>query len=180
MRFYRVFPYDATAPDNAPGGALFVPPGGMNRIDNPSLYRVFYAAEEPEAAVGESFGRLPIWRTETFIHASGNPYAIATYEIDDLVLFDLDDVSMLQSIGIVHPTDVVTRDRARTQAWAKDIFLRGGFGGARWWSFYHPSWYVVGIWQHNRLRLIGRPQVITSVSAEVTDAVAGITRQIIP
>ena len=49
------------------GGAVFVPPGGSNRIDNPDLYRdVLYVAATPEAAVAESFGRIPLWTAQTF------------------------------------------------------------------------------------------------------------------
>jgi len=36
----------------------------------------------------------------------------------------------LRSIGVMHPTDVVTRDREVTQAWARTIFEGGAFAGA--------------------------------------------------
>jgi len=63
---YRLFPYDESAAPNERGGALFVPPGGRNRIDNPRSYSALYVAANPEAAIAETFGRLAVWTPETF------------------------------------------------------------------------------------------------------------------
>ena len=71
MNLYRVIPYDESAAPTERGGALFVPPGSSNRIDNPDLYDVLYVAASPEAAVAESFGRIPLWTAHAFIHGSG-------------------------------------------------------------------------------------------------------------
>lgn len=182
MRLYRVFPFDAGAAPTDRGGALFVPPpSGLGRIDNPDLYDVLYVSSSPHAAVAESFGRLAVWRPETFVHGSGRPYALAAYAApDDLPVFDLNDVDALKSIGVMRPTDVVTRQRETTQAWARTIFSRGRYGGAAWWSFYHPEWPVLGMWQRRALRLDGAPEIIGSTSTVVLDAAAAIVRQIAP
>jgi hypothetical protein len=84
VRLHRVFPFDEGAASDSRGGAFFVPtPSGFGRIDNPDLYDVLYVSANPQAAVAESFGRLAVWRPETFVHASGLPFAIASYDAPD-------------------------------------------------------------------------------------------------
>lgn len=182
MTVYRVFPFDRSAAPTDLGGALYVPPpSGFARVDNPDLYDVLYVAEHPTAAVAEAFGRYDVWRAATFIHGSGLPYAIATYDLaDGAPVFDLNDVEALKSIGVVRPTDVVTRDRTVTQAWARAIFIGGRYAGARWWSYYNPDWPVVGLWDRTGLRLATEPEILATTSAIVRDAAATIVRQIAP
>jgi hypothetical protein len=182
VRLYRVFPFDAGAAPTDLGGALFVPPpSGLGRIDNPDLYNVLYVSSSAHAAVAESFGRLAVWRPETFVHGSGLPYALATYAAPDkLSYFDLNDVDALKSIGVMRPTDVVTRNRETTQAWARTIFSLGRYDGAAWWSFYDPEWPVLGLWERSALRLDGTPEIIGSSSTVVLEAAAAIVRQIAP
>lgn len=177
---YRVFPFDSGAAPTDRGGALFVPaPSGFGRIDNPDLYDVLYLSADPQAAVAEAFGRLAVWRSETFVHGSCLPYAIARYEVpDDLRVFDLNDVEALKSIGVTRPTDVVTRDRAKTQAWARVVFVGGRHAGVGWWSYYEPDWPVVGLWDRRSVQLAEPPQIITSASVVVQEAAAAIVRQI--
>lgn len=180
MRLYRVFPFDAGAAPTDRGGALFVPPpSGFARIDNPGLYDVLYTSANATAAVAESFGRLAVWRAETFMHGSGLPYALATYEVpDDLPVFDVNDVDALKSIGVTRPTDVITRDRALTQAWARTIYGLGRYAGIVWWSYYKPEWPVFGLWDRTALRLFATPDVIGPTSVVVAEAAAAIVRQI--
>ncbi len=179
MRLYRVIPYDESVAPTERGGALFVPAGG-NRIDNPDLYDVLYVAAAPEAAIAESFGRIPLWNQETFVHGSGRPQRLVTYELpDETSVFELNDVVALQSLGIAYPTDVVTRKRARTQAWARTIFERGGYAGARWWSYYEPQWAVTGLWERNGITVVGKPQILTVDHIAVRSAAAAIARQIV-
>ncbi|HEX3463109.1 MAG TPA: RES family NAD+ phosphorylase [Candidatus Elarobacter sp.] len=182
MKLYRVFPFDAGAAPTDRGGALFVPAAsGQSRIDNADLYDVLYVSAEPHAAVAEALGRIELWRSATFVHPSGRPLALATFEAPDgLPLFDLNDVDALHSIGITRPTDVVTRDRSITQAWARTIFERGGFAGVRWWSYYNPDWPVIGLWNHNGLVLARPPEILTVDGAIVLEAAAAIVRQIAP
>ena len=58
---YRVFPFLPRASPDEPGGALYVPPQGGGRLDNPDLYAVFYASDAEAGALAESFGRFPEW-----------------------------------------------------------------------------------------------------------------------
>ncbi len=181
MRLYRVIPYDESVAPTERGGALFVPAGGSNRIDNPDLYDVLYVAATPEAAVAESFGRIPLWTPETFIHGSGRPQQLVTYELpDDTSVFDLNDVAALQGLGILRPTEVVTRHRARTQQWARAIFERGGYAGATWWSYYEPDWTVVGLWDRSDIAVVGAPDILNVNHIAVRNAAATIARQIVP
>jgi hypothetical protein len=181
LRLYRVIRYDESVAPTERGGALFVPACGGNRIDNPDLYDVLYAAGVPEAAVAESFGRIPLWTPETFIDGSGRPQQLLTYEVPDgLKVFDLNDVDALKELGIARPTDVVTRNRALTQAWARTIFERGRHIGASWWSYYEPDWVVVGLWERNGITVVGSAELLNVDHASVRNAAATIARQIVP
>jgi hypothetical protein len=179
---YRVIPYDPSAAPTKRGGALFVPAGSRrNRIDNPDLYDALYLAAAPEAAIAESFGRSPIWTSETFVHGNGRPYSLVTYRVrDDISIFDLDDVDALRSIGITRPSTVVTRDRAKTQAWARSIFESGRYSGAGWWSHHSPDWMVVGLWEHSAVSMATMPEILTPHSSAVREAAKTIVRQIDP
>ncbi len=179
MTLHRVFPYEGGAAPADRGGALFVPaPSGFGRIDNPDHYDVLYVARAAEAAVAEAFGRLAVWRVQTFVHGSGLPYAIATYDApDDVRTFDLNDVDALRSIGVTRPSDVVTRDRIKTQAWAAAVFALRRYAGAEWRS-YNPDWPVLGLWERSGIKLRGTPQILTATSESVQRAAESIVRQI--
>jgi hypothetical protein len=177
---YRVFPYDEGAAPTDRGGALFVPPSsGLGRIDNPDLYDVLYVARTADAAVAEVFGRLALWRPQTFVHGSGWPYALAAYNLpDDRRTFNLNDVDALRSIGVTRPSDVVTRDRTKTQSWAATVFAMKRYVGAEWWSYYNPDWPVLGLWDRSDLAAIGPPEIISATSPTVQRAAESIVRQI--
>ncbi|TAM61779.1 RES domain-containing protein [bacterium] len=179
LKLYRVFPHDDTAAPTNRGGALFVPAGSRGQIDNPDLYRVLYASSHPEGAVAEIFGRLAIWKAGDFVHANGNPYALATYDLADAALiFDLDDIDAMRSLHIQRPTSVITRDRRATQAWAREIYARHDWIGAGWWSYYDPSFKAFGLWDISLLALAKPPEPITVSSPCVIDAATTIIRQI--
>jgi len=182
VKLYRVFPYDASAADTDPGGALYVPrPSELGRIANVGLYRELYFSAQPDAAIAEVFGFLYAWYGADFIHANGSPYALASYELDDTIpIFDLDDTALLSSIGIRQPSSVVTRQRATTQAWAKTIFDLGSYAGAKWWSYYSPEWTAYGLWDFSGVRHLGRPDVLSTSHPAVSAAAATIVRQIHP
>jgi hypothetical protein len=176
----RVFPYDHRAAPIDPGGALYVPSAsGLSRIDNPDLYDVLYVTRDPAAAVAEAFGRYDLWQAATFVHSAGLPFALATYDLaDDVRILDLNDVDALKSIGVTRPTDVVTQDRSKTQAWARAIFVAGGYAGVQWWSFYNPDWPIIGLWDRTRLDIRAMPVILTPASVAVLDAAAAIVRQV--
>jgi hypothetical protein len=180
LRLYRVIPHDRSVAPRERGGALFVPAGGGNRIDNPDVYDVLYVAAAPETAVAEFFGRIPLWTSETFIHGSGRSQQLVTYELPDNVrVFDLNDVAALQGLGIARPTDVVTRNRSRTQSWARAIFERGGYAGASWWIYYEPDWTVVGLWDRSGVSVLGTPEILTVDHPAIRNAAGIIARQIV-
>jgi hypothetical protein len=81
---YRVFPYLAAAAKSEPGGALYVPPQGGGRIDNPGKYSVLYLSDAAAGAVAEAFGRFPEW-TPAILEGSpslpGSARAIARYRL---------------------------------------------------------------------------------------------------
>ncbi len=180
MTLFRVFPYDVGAAPNDRGGALFVPPtSGAGRIENPDLYAALYLAAEPHAAVAETFGRIAVWRPASFVRLGGGRYALATINApNDLALSDLNDIDALRSIGVARPTDVVTRDREITRAWARAIFQRDEFAGARWWSYYNPDWPIVGLWKHDSLA-VASIEILSADGVLVREAAAAaIVRQI--
>jgi hypothetical protein len=171
---YRVFPHDASAAEKEPGGALFVPRSlGLWRIDNPDLYDAFYASSRPEGAIAETFGRFSVWRPETFSTAAGDALALARYKtLDDVTVVDLDDAQKLVSLRL-KPSDVVSRDRTKTQLWARQIYLSKRGIGIGWWSYYDPDIHSFGLWDISSLAVDGDP---ASLSLDHPDIVATAQR----
>ena len=179
VSIYRVFSYLERAAKDEPGGALFVPPQGRGRIDNPSYYVAYYATLQPEAAVAEVLGAReagPI-RPDSL---RGTPLlgssvlALATLEIASLdAVCDLDDPKELIARGL-RPSRVITRDYRLSQAWALDAFRERGRReriGVSWWSYYESLWTNVAIWKPRRIRLrniealtIEHPAVLAAAS----------------
>lgn len=178
---FRVFPYLPGARPDEPGGALFIPPQGAGRIDNPDLFSVFYASDAAAGAVAEAFGRFPEW-TPAILAGSpalpGSCRALAQCRIPDRVaLCDLDDPAQLAALGL-RPSHVVSRDYARTRQWARRIHAQGRWSGVRWWSFYDPRWTSAGLWNTAELSLVEiRP--LRLESAEVIEAAGAIARRIV-
>jgi len=153
---FRVFPYLAGAANKAPGGVLYLPHQGAGRIDNPSVYSVLYASDAAAGALAEAFGRFSEW-TPTILEGSpslpGSVRAMARYHLPhDSPVCDLDDPRQLLALGL-RPSDVVSRDYARSRAWALRIHRQGTWVGVRWWSYYDPEWASLGLWNPERLRL---------------------------
>jgi hypothetical protein len=158
---YRVFPYLKTAPDDAPGGALYTPGRGGGRIDNPELYSALYLSDAAAGAIAEAFGRFPVW-TAAMLGGSpslpGSARAIAHYELTgdepvrNLPVCNLDDARQLLAFKL-RPSDVVTRDYTRSRTWAKRIYSTGRWSGVRWWSYYEPKWASFGLWNLRRLKI---------------------------
>ena len=158
----------------------YIPPQGAGRFDNPAHYEIFYAAEAPETALAEAFGRHPLWTASMLTgipSLPGSVHVLGTYGLDDSVtLDDLDDAANLVALGL-RPSDVVNRDYTVTQALALRIFTAGTAGGLRWWSFYNPAWSNNGVWDKKTLTVVGsRPIAITD--AAFVSAAATISRLI--
>jgi hypothetical protein len=153
---YRVFPFHEDSAVDEPGGALYVPPQGDGRLDNPSLYSILYLSDAASGAIAEAFGRFPEWTPAVLAGTPavpGSVHAIAQYELAaEPPLCDLDDAGRLLSLRL-RPSDVVTRDYSRTRAWARRLYKAGVWAGVRWWSYYEPQWGSVGLWNIAGLEL---------------------------
>lgn len=154
MQVYRVFPFDPDATAGQPGHPDHVhwPAQGRNRLDNPGHYATWYYGATPEVAIGESFGNLARWSEEMFEMPAVGRRVLGVYEIaDDPAVVDLDDANNLLAWNL-RPTQVISRNRPATQAWALRIFQdtdRHGsrrWDGVRWWSYHRPHWTVVALW----------------------------------
>lgn len=153
---YRVFPWLKSADPEEAGGALFVPPQGGGRIDNPGTYSVFYASDDAQGAVAEAFGRFSEW-SPAMLEGSpalpGSVRALGRYQLaNERPVCDLDDPRQLLELGL-RPSDVVTRDYARSRGWARQLYERGEWVGVKWWSYYSPEWCSWGLWDTAELTL---------------------------
>lgn len=158
MPLWRVVPNLPTARPGKPGHPLHLPPRqGAGRLDNPEHYLVLYLADQPAGAVAEAFGDLAVWRASMLRgHPSlpGSVRALVSYELDDnAAVCDLDDPAELVARGL-RPSQVVSHDRVRTQAWALRLWQERRYDGVRWWSYRDPRWGSLGIWSADRLRII--------------------------
>jgi hypothetical protein len=146
---YRVLPWLPDAPDGEPGHPLFVPGLAAGRIDNPEHYLALYCSDGPAGACAEAFDYKPAWDAAMLRGAPslpGSVKALATYTLDDVTpVCDLDDAGRLVALGL-RPSQVVTRDRTVTRAWALRLFAEAIWCGVRWWSYYDPRWGSHGIW----------------------------------
>jgi len=155
MLVYRVFGYDPNADPGESGSATYIyPKQTTGRWDNFPDYTIIYVAYSPEGAIGETFGRHPVWGDAIFEapFLPGNRYALATFSMDDdTPLVDLDDASVLVDRGL-RPTQVISRNVPFTQGLALKIFRERShdgtrkWAGIRWWSAWKPIWRVAAIW----------------------------------
>lgn len=132
------------------------PDQGTGRWDNPSLYRCLYVAEQPEAAVGETFASFPRWQLAliAFPQVPGAERRLVTYHYDEEAhpALDLDDARVLLDRAL-RPTDVVARVPPRTQDLARRIHDEGRWSGIRWWSIHRPEWRLRALWDHVSLEV---------------------------
>ena len=157
MLLYRVFPYLATASPGDPGHPLYVHPDqGRGRWDNPGAYRAVYAAGSPSGAIGEAFAGLSTWSAAMlpFPSVAGSVRTLGLYGFDEEAhaLLDLDDARMLLERSL-RPTDVVIRNRPRTQGIARAVHAEGTWAGMSWWSMHRPQWTLYVIWLPDVLRI---------------------------
>lgn len=145
MRLWRALPLDRRAGDDEPGGALYFPRlwQGAGRHDNPDLYGCLYLAEEPVSVLAEVLA--PFRGTGTLLPSMlvrfGTPLALAALELEDgLTAVDLDEPATLLATRL-HPSQVATRHRSRTQEQAAALFeAHRDAVGLRWWSTLESSW----------------------------------------
>lgn len=162
----------------AAGHPLYVPPvQGAGRLDNPEHYLTLYASDAPAGAVAEAFGNLAFWSEELFLGRPSIPKSttvLATYELKDAAVLDLDDAEALLS-RTLKPSDVITRDRTVTQRWALDVYRERRWAGVRWWSYHDPRWGSFGVWAVDRLR-VEEIEVLTRDHPAVLEAGSVLAR----
>lgn len=187
MTLYRVFPHLANSAEDEPGGALFRPPGGKNRADSPvpGTYRCLYLGDSPEGGIAEAFGRFDTWDSAVVEADPATPsiphsrFAMATYELSqDVSVRTLDDARALLDEGLL-PSQVVTRDRAVSQAWAARIYDTRRYAGVGWWSYYDSAWQSLALWDIRRLTLTGAPRALQIGDVEVKRAASTIFRRLV-
>lgn len=159
MRFFRVADvapdWEASRVSPAENGhPLYVHRQGQGRgrFDLPRQYVGLYVARQPQAAVGERFQGSADWFEERLSYRrsiDGEDLERCLVEIETGIEFiDLDDPALLDAMGW-RPSDVVKRDRSKTQELALMQWLeRGkhGKGGLMWWSSWCPAWTVAMAW----------------------------------
>ncbi len=129
---------------------------GFGRWDNPDLYRALYVAGSASGAVGETFAHLSTWRRAMLPvpTVAGAERVLGVYSIDEdaTPLIDLDDSRALLERAL-RPTDVVIRNRPKTQRIARDIFAEARWSGLSWWSIHRPQWTLYALWDPGAIRL---------------------------
>jgi hypothetical protein len=156
-RLYRVFPWIEDAPSGQPGHPLYVaPPQGHGRIDNPEHYLTLYFSDDPSGAIAEAFGNHTVWTSDLLggpPGVAGSRRALAVVDATDVDVVDLDDPEALTERAL-RPSQVVTRARGVTQAWALAVFYEARSSGVRWWSYYDPQWGSFGLWDAGGLGVV--------------------------
>lgn len=177
MELYRVYAGVASTPAGRAGHPLTVSPvQGAGRVDNPERYAVLYAADTQDGAVGERFGDLRTWSASMLMerpYLPGSRMMLATLQLDG-VICDLDDSNELSRRGL-RPSRVVTRERATTQRWAREIHDEAAYVGVRWWSFWNPDWGSAGVWHTAQLSVI-HTEWLTLNHPAVTAAATALDR----
>lgn len=151
MLVYRVFPHLPDAGPGEPGHPLYIHPDqGLGRWDNALLYHSLYVATTASGAVGEAFAHLSTWSRAMlpFPAIVGAVRSLAVYSLDEErhPLLDFDDPRSLLDRSL-RPTDIVVRNRPRTQQIARDAFNEGAWSGLSWWSMHRPQWTLLLLWR---------------------------------
>ena len=159
MRFYRVAHVDPDWESSALGPAdnghpLYVhrPGQGAGRFDLPEFYLGLYVARQQAAAIGELLGHLSQWPESEITRTREIERTVLVRSLIALDVerefIDLDNASALDAMGW-RPSDIVNRDRTKTQELAYEQWLQQdshGKGGFSWWSYWRPSWTVAMAW----------------------------------
>lgn len=129
---------------------MFIHPDqGLGRWDNPDRYGAMYVAASPSGAIGESFAHLSTWSRAMlpFPAIPGATRALGVYRIDEEAhpLLSFDDPRALLDRAL-RPTDVIIRNRPRTQQIARDVSEEGRWSGLTWWSMHRPQWTLHLLW----------------------------------
>jgi hypothetical protein len=137
------------------GHPLYVwPRQGAGRVDDPeSSYLILYVGDSAAGAVAERFGDLAAW-SEAMLRPppgapAGSSLALIRYSGNPAIL-NLDDAAVLLEQRL-RPSQVVSRDRRRTQTWARKVHDTLHVDGLSWWSYRDPRWASLGLWDRAAL-----------------------------
>lgn len=178
MILYRVLPLDPRAAADDPGGSLWWPRPvqGAGRHDNPDLYGCMYVSETPVSGVAEALA--PFRSTGNLVPEmllrAGRPLALATLSLDtEDAVIDLDDGAVLVGADLC-PSRVATRDRAVTQAWARELHeRRPSQPGLRWWSTLEAAWINVTLFDRAAPALSLVESCTLAIEDDVVEEAAG-------
>lgn len=176
MILWRVLPWDPAAGPTDQGGPLFFPRAfqGTGRHDNPARYGCLYLGTEAASAVAEALARFrgSGELSEELLVRGGLGLALAELHLPDgAELIDLDEPRTLRRERL-RPSEVATRDRAATQAYAERLFAaHPGASGLRWWSTLESSWINVTLFDRTVGALSARaPERLTPGHPAVAEA----------
>ncbi|MHB8513607.1 MAG: RES family NAD+ phosphorylase [Actinomycetota bacterium] len=144
-------------------------------MDNPELYGVVYLSSSPVAAVAEAFGHRSIWLESMFRPRPGVVKAIAEFELSLDKIVNLDNARVLASQRL-KPSEVITRNRHITQAWAARLFAMKRWTGVSWWSYYEAEWSSVGIWSMRALIPTSNISILSRKHPAVEEATEVLNR----
>ncbi|HVE47897.1 MAG TPA: RES domain-containing protein [Acidimicrobiales bacterium] len=150
MLAYRVFPHHRGASAGEPGHALFIHPDqGLGRWDNVDLYQAIYVSATASGAIGETFAHLSTWSSAMlpFPAIEGAERMLGVYSFDEELhpLLNFDDPKVLLERAL-RPTEIVIRNRPRTQQIARNVFMEQRWSGVSWWSMHRPQWALTAMW----------------------------------
>jgi hypothetical protein len=162
MILWRLLPLAPGVAPFSPGGALWFPRElqGTGRHDNPERYGCLYLSESPLSAVAETIAQFrgAGVLTRGMLIRANLPLVLIQVDCgDDGRLVDLDDPPALTRTRL-RPSQVATRVRAVTQAYATRIFDADPTAvGLRWWSTLEASLTNVTLYDRAApaLRLVG-------------------------
>lgn len=117
-----------------------------------------YLAASASGAIGETFAHLSTWSRAIlpFPAIDGAERMLGIYSFDEEIhpLLDLDDPRALLDRAL-RPTDVVIRNRPRSQRIARDAFAEQRWSGLSWWSMHRPQWTLHMLWQAHDITVEG-------------------------
>ena len=171
---YRCFPFSSAIKKIEPGHPLYIPASrSSGRVNNPDIYSTSYWSAQPECAVAETYGSQLQWSSGTFAGTPQLPHsnqAIAAIEIPDGArIFNMDNSPNLVKLKLP-PSQVITRNNAVTQAWARKIFEFNKFVGIHWWSIFWPEWQSYGVWNLTGVKILGIENLSIAHEAVVESA----------
>lgn len=171
---YRCFPFSSAIKKIEPGHPLYIPASrSSGRVNNPDIYSTSYWSAQPECAVAETYGSQLQWSSGTFAGTPQLPHsnqAIAAIEIPDGArIFNMDNAPNLVKLKLP-PSQVITRNNAVTQAWARKIFEFNKFVGIHWWSIFWPEWQSYGVWNLTGVKILGIENLSIAHEAVVESA----------